>query len=63
MNEGVLLLFLRRIFPEWSIVLDQDGTWRVSGHVRVSASSVDGVLEVLAVVEPEAEDRVRQFFR
>ncbi|TDC47907.1 hypothetical protein E1281_25495 [Actinomadura sp. KC345] len=63
MNERVLLLFLRRIFPEWSILLDQDGTWQVSGHVRVSASSIDGVLDVLAVVEPEAEDRVRRFFR
>ena len=56
-------MFLRRIFPELSILLDQDGNWQVSGHVRVSASAIDGVLDVLAVVEPEAEDRVRRFFR
>ena len=63
MNEGVLLLFLRRIFPEWSFVVDEDGIWQVSGHVHVSVPSVDGVLDVLAVVEPEAGERVRRLFR
>lgn len=63
MNEGVLLLFLQRIFPEWSITRDQDGVWRVSGHVRMAASSVDGVLDLIAVAEPEAGEQVRHFFR
>ncbi|TDC69144.1 hypothetical protein E1200_09435 [Actinomadura sp. GC306] len=62
MNEGVLLLFLQRLFPEWSITKGDDGAWRVSGHVRVSVSSIDGAMELLAVVEPEAERRVRRFF-
>ncbi|TDB92967.1 hypothetical protein [Actinomadura sp. 7K534] len=63
MNEGVLLLFLQRIFPEWSITKGDDGVLRISGHVRVSASSIDGVLDVLAAVEPEAGERVRRYFR
>ncbi|TDE35496.1 hypothetical protein [Actinomadura sp. 6K520] len=62
MNEEVLLLFLQRIFPEWSITRGDDGGWRVSGHVRVSVASIDGALDLLAVAEPEAEERVRRFF-
>ena len=63
MNDGVLLLFLRAMFPEWAIARGEDGVWQVSGHVRVSASSIDGVLDLLAVAEPGAEERVRRFFR
>lgn len=55
-------MFLQRIFPEWSITKGDDGDWRVSGHVRLSVSSLDGALDVLAVAEPEAEERVRRFF-
>lgn len=61
MNEGVLLLFLQRIFPEWSIVREEDGTWCVGGHVCASVSSIDGVLDLLALAEPEAGERVRRF--
>ncbi|TMQ89969.1 hypothetical protein ETD83_37535 [Actinomadura soli] len=62
MNDGVMLLFLRQIFPEWSITRDADGVWRARGRVRVWASSVEGVLDVLAMAEPEAGERVRRFF-
>lgn len=62
MNDGILLLFLQWIFPEWSIVRDRDGSWRASGRVLVFASSADGLLDALAVAEPEAGERVARFF-
>ncbi|WUI00822.1 hypothetical protein OHR68_03110 [Spirillospora sp. NBC_00431] len=62
MNDGIMLLFLRQIFPEWSITREVDGVWRASGRVRVLASSADGVLDVLVMAEPEAGERVRRFF-
>lgn len=62
MNDGIMLLFLRQIFPEWVIVREADGVWRASGRVRVLASSVDGVLDALVLVEPDAGERVRRFF-
>ncbi|GGU98322.1 hypothetical protein GCM10010182_13640 [Actinomadura cremea] len=62
MNEGVLLLFLQRLFPEWSITRDRDDVWRAAGRVHIAASSSDGLLEVLAVAEPGAAERVARFF-
>lgn len=62
MNDGILLLFLRQIFPEWSIRPDGHGVWRARGRVLVSASSADGLLDVLALVEPEAAERVERYF-
>ncbi|TDB84055.1 hypothetical protein E1264_26085 [Actinomadura sp. KC216] len=62
MSDGILLLFLREIFPEWSITRGADGVWRASGRVWVWASSVEGVLDALAMAEPDAGARVRSFF-
>ncbi|QFG24280.1 hypothetical protein [Actinomadura sp. WMMB 499] len=62
MNEGLLLLFLQRIFPEWTITRDRDDVWRATGRVHISASSRDGLLELLAVAEPGAAERVARFF-
>ncbi|WP_026402470.1 hypothetical protein [Actinomadura rifamycini] len=62
MSEDVLLLFLRRLFPEWTIARDRDGVWRATGRVHISASSSDGLLEMLAVAEPAAAERVTRFF-
>ncbi|MBE1531093.1 hypothetical protein [Actinomadura algeriensis] len=62
MNDGVLLLFLRKLFPEWAITRDRDDVWRATGRVHISASSSDGLLEMLAVAEPSAAERVARFF-
>ncbi|MEV5824083.1 hypothetical protein AB0L25_00730 [Spirillospora sp. NPDC052242] len=63
MNESVLLLFLQRLFPEWAITRDRDDVWRATGRVHISASSSDGLLDMLAAADPGAADRVTRFFR
>ncbi|TDD68860.1 hypothetical protein E1293_36515 [Actinomadura darangshiensis] len=62
MSDGILLLFLRQIFPEWSIMRGADGVWRAGGHVLIWASSVDGLMDALAAAVPDAAERVRCFF-
>lgn len=61
MSEGILLLFLQWIFPEWSISRDGRGVWRADGRLLVWASSADGLLDVLAMAEPAAGERVMRF--
>jgi hypothetical protein len=60
-SDGVLLLFLRQIFPEWSITRD-GGCWRAGGRVVISAPSADELMDVLVAVVPDAGQRVRYFF-
>ncbi|NKZ09293.1 hypothetical protein [Actinomadura latina] len=60
MNDGILLLFLRQIFPEWSVTRE-DGTWRAGRRVLISASSADDLMDALALVVPDAAERVRFF--
>jgi len=60
-SEGILLLFLRQIFPEWSIGRDGDGSWSAKGCVCILAPSGDGLMDALALVVPDAAERVRCF--
>ncbi|MFB4306240.1 hypothetical protein [Actinomadura sp. GTD37] len=61
MSDGILLLFLRQIFPEWSIARDGDGSWNARGRVRIWAVSADEFMDALALVVPDAAERVRCF--
>ena len=54
---SVTLLLLRHLFPEWSLTLDPEGTWRATGRILISASSVEGLLDLLLVADPEAVER------
>ncbi|WUH99772.1 hypothetical protein OHR68_40855 [Spirillospora sp. NBC_00431] len=57
MNERVTLLLLDHLFPEWAIVRDGEGVWRATRRILISASDLDGLLESLAVVDPDATRR------
>ncbi|WP_141576629.1 hypothetical protein [Actinomadura sp. WMMA1423] len=53
----VTLLLLQHLFPEWSITLDREGIWRATGRVLISASDVDGLMDLLHTADPEAFER------
>ncbi|GAA0591434.1 hypothetical protein [Actinomadura livida] len=53
----VTLLLLQYLFPEWSITLDREGMWRATGRVLISASDLDGFLDLLHTADPEACER------
>ncbi|TDB76911.1 hypothetical protein E1264_37925 [Actinomadura sp. KC216] len=57
MNERVTLLLLLHLFPEWTIMRDGAGVWRGIGRILISASDLDGLLESLAVADPDATRR------
>jgi hypothetical protein len=57
MNENVLLLFLRHLFPEWEFSLDHHGVWRAKGRILISSSSAEGLIDSLAIAAPGAYDR------
>ncbi|TDC97069.1 hypothetical protein [Actinomadura sp. 7K507] len=52
-DEPVAMLLLQHLFPQWSITRDERGLWRAT----VSASSVDGLLDVLAAADPQGARR------
>ena len=53
-QASLTLLLLRHLFPEWAITLDGAGVWRAIGRILISASDLDGLLESLAVADPDA---------
>ncbi|WP_141576609.1 hypothetical protein [Actinomadura sp. WMMA1423] len=53
----VTLLLLPYLFPEWSITLDREGIWRATGRVLISASDLDGLMDLLHTADPEAFER------
>ncbi|MEV0661128.1 hypothetical protein ACIBI3_09790 [Actinomadura luteofluorescens] len=53
MGDALLLLFLQRLFPTWSIRLERGGVWRAEGDVHISASSREGLVGVLTAVDPD----------
>ncbi|MEV3922434.1 hypothetical protein [Actinomadura coerulea] len=53
MSDALLLLFLQGLLPRWSFRLERDGSWRAEGNVRISASSREGLVRVLATVDPD----------
>ncbi|WP_433228117.1 hypothetical protein [Actinomadura formosensis] len=57
MNEAVALLLLHHLLPEWAIMRDDAGVWRAIGRIPISASDLDGLLESLAVADPDATRR------
>ncbi|MFB4318306.1 hypothetical protein [Actinomadura sp. 21ATH] len=57
MDEDVLLLFLRSLFPLWTFSRDAHGTWKATGRILISSSTIDGLLDCLATADPTAFDR------
>ncbi|MGI5323230.1 hypothetical protein [Actinomadura nitritigenes] len=55
-DDRVALLLLRQLFPHWSITLD-GGVWRATGRVLISSSHLEGLLDLLQVVDPAAVGR------
>jgi hypothetical protein len=47
----VTLLLLQHPFPEWSITLDREGIWRATGPILISASDLDGLLDLSTTAE------------
>lgn len=56
-NEPVTLLLLQHLFPGWTITWDERGIWRAAGRVAISASDVDGLLDLIVVADPDATRR------
>ncbi|GAA0284667.1 hypothetical protein GCM10009527_096000 [Actinomadura nitritigenes] len=54
---NVTSLLLQHLFPDWSITLDREGIWRATGRILISASDLDGLVNMLHVVDPEAFER------
>ncbi|TMQ99237.1 hypothetical protein ETD83_18260 [Actinomadura soli] len=57
MDERVALLLLHHLFPEWAIMPDGSGVWRAIGRILISAPDLDGLMESLAVADPDAVRR------
>ncbi|TDC48823.1 hypothetical protein E1281_24165 [Actinomadura sp. KC345] len=56
-NDPVTLLLLQHLFPGWTITRDEHGTWQATGRVALSASDVDGLLDLLALAAPDTARR------
>ncbi|MFD0899761.1 hypothetical protein [Actinomadura sediminis] len=52
MSDGLLLVFLRHLLPEWTITRDVHGVWRATGRTHVAASSVEGLVETIRAADP-----------
>ncbi|NKZ02841.1 hypothetical protein [Actinomadura latina] len=64
LNEPVALLLLQHLFrPEWTITLDGDGVWHAVRQVSVSASDVDGLLDMIGAADAAAVERARYVMR
>lgn len=56
-NESVLLLFLRHLFPDWEFSLDHHGMWRAKGRILISSSCAESLISCLAIAAPDAYSR------
>jgi hypothetical protein len=64
LNEPVALLLLQHLFqPEWTITLDRDGVWHAVRRVSVSASDLDGLLDMIGAADAAAVERARNVVR
>ncbi|GGV00175.1 hypothetical protein GCM10010182_16710 [Actinomadura cremea] len=57
MRDGLLLVFLRHLFPEWTIARDVHGVWRATGRLHASASSIDGLVDIIRAADPGGFER------
>jgi len=63
MNEGVVLLLLRRLFPEWDVARDERGGWRVSNLGLAWSGDLDGLLTLLAAADSGSARRAVRLLR
>lgn len=52
MSDELLLVFLRHLFPDWTIARDVHGVWRATGRRHASASSVEGLVAIIRAADP-----------
>ncbi|MGI5164290.1 hypothetical protein ACQEU3_08050 [Spirillospora sp. CA-253888] len=58
----IVLGLVRQMFPRWDIWICDQGVWRATGPVVISASSADGLLERLAGADANAVKQAARLF-